>query len=199
MMKFIVFGIIVIILSSCRSSKEMITRDIRTSKTEMVKIEKNDCQKKAEEKSEFLRGYGLGISADRMMARDIASSIARNEILNAVQVCTSNMIERYNQQHSSSDGGEMARIDAGRVKQIVGSVAEETLNGAKIISTCDYKVGDKYETHVCVELTNIDFTKKAYNKLTRDEKILIDYEAEKFKSDFINGLNEYRERRTQGL
>jgi|GEM_PF-1969214 len=196
MKHLITLGIVALIIASCATSEKIAS--ITPEQDGRVKIEKNDCQKKAEEKAEFLRGYGIGVSADPMMARDMAALAARNEILNSVQVCASNMIDRYNQQHNSSTKGEMTRIDVGRVKQVVRNIAEETLKGAKIISTCDYKQGDKYETHVCVELTNVDFTSKAYNKLTKDEKLIIDYEAEEFIKDYQKEIEEYRQRKTEG-
>jgi len=196
MKHFFTLGIIALMITSCGTSEKIAT--ITPEQDGLVKIEKNDCQKKAEEKSEYLRGYGIGVSADPMMARDIAALAARNEILNALQVSASNMIDRYNQQHNSSTSGEMARVDVGRVKQLVRNMAEETLRGAKIITTCDYKRGDKYETHVCVELTNVDFTTKAYNKLTKDEKLTIDYEAEEFAKEYEKEIEQYRQRKAEG-
>ncbi|PCH69164.1 MAG: hypothetical protein COC06_08125 [Bacteroidales bacterium] len=201
MRNFIAFGIIAIMLASCSSSKKVVSRNINTGETKIVKvkIEKDECQKKSEDNSEFLRGYGIGTSADRMTARDIASLSARNEIVNSVQVCARNFADKYNQQHNSSSSGEMARVDAGKFEQSVGSIAEETLRGARIICSSDYQVGNQYETHVCVELTNVDFTNKVYNKLTSDEKLRIDFDAEQFRKRFEEELEEYRKRKAQGL
>ena len=192
MKKLIPVFMLAALLASCGSSKEVVTKN----NDGRVKIEKEECQEKAEAASEFLRGYGIGTSADQMMARDMATAAARNEIVNQVKVSASNMFTKFNQQHSAAnETGGMTREDQGKATQMIRSLAEETLTGARVICSNTYKVGTNYEIHVCVELSNVDFTEKVYNKLSSDEKLRIDYEAEKFKEDFNKELEEYRKRK----
>jgi len=196
MKKIILFAMVIAMFTACSSSKKIAS----LQSPKRVKIEKEACQKLAEEKSDFLRGYGIGTSADKMMARDLATAAARNEILNQIQVSASNMIEKYNQQHSTSGKGQgMTREDQGKATQMIRSIAEETLNGVRVIGSDTYKVGTNFEMHVCVELTNVDFTKKVYNKLSKDEKLMIDYEADKFKKDFEKELEAYRQRKAAAM
>ncbi|MDE5422432.1 hypothetical protein L3073_09460 [Ancylomarina sp. DW003] len=198
MKKLMYCAVIALIATACGTSSQVANKSSNNA-PKRVKIEKEECQKEAEASSDFLRGYGIGTSADQMMARDLAALAARNEIVNSVQVVAANMIEKYNQQHSSATSGEMTREDKGKAEQMIASIAEETLQGARVICSNTYKVGNEYEHHVCVELTNVDFTQKAHNKLTSDEKLMIDYEAEKFKKDFKEELEAYRKRKEQGL
>ena len=129
----------------------------------------------------------------------MASLSARNEIVNQLQVSASNMIKKYNMQHNSNAAGDgMTREDKGKVEQAVKSIAEETLNGARVICSNTYMLGDKYEFHVCVELTNVDYTKKMYNKLANQEKLIIDYSADKFNEEMNKELEAYRKQK-QGL
>lgn len=180
---------IAIYLTGCGSSKKV------TAPKKRVKVEREECEKKSLEKSEFLRGYGIGTAVDKMFARDIASTNARNSIVNQVQSSVSNMVETYNQQHKVAGTEGINRNEVGKVEATVRSLAEETLKGARIICTNTYMVGNQHEVHVCIELTGEDFAQKMHNKLTSDEKLMIDYEAEKFKEDFNKALEEYRNRK----
>lgn len=191
-------AVIALIATACGTSSQVANQAGKNA-PKKVKIEKEECQKEAEKSTDFLRGYGIGTSADQMMARDIATMAARNEIVNSVQVVASNMIEKYNGQRSLSGKEGLTRDESGKIEQTMRSIAEETLRGARVICSNTYKTGTEFEHHVCVELTNVDYTQKAYNKLANDEKLMIDYEAAKFKADFKAELEEYRKQKAQGL
>ena len=110
-----------------------------------------------------------------------------------------NMIERYTPQYGSNVTGEMIREVKERSKQRLTNIAEETLKGSRIICSTLYKVGAEYEYHVCVELTDVNLPRTAYNKLSSDEKLILDYGAENFKEDMDKELEKLRKRKQQGL
>ena len=197
----VIFVVTALILSSCGSSKKTIDpyADNKAQTPTKEKIKREECEDKAIEKSEFLRGYGIGTSSDNMFAREQSFLAAQNAISNQVDVAVSGMIERYNQQHSSNSSGELSREDQGRVQGTVRALTDNELKGAKAICTNSYMAGTNYEVHVCLELTNADFLGKVYNKLTNDEKLMIDYESEKFKEDFNEELEKYRQRKAEEL
>lgn len=197
--------IAVVILTSCGSSKKVKTvnpyKDATANTEKRVKIERDECENESLKNSEFLRGYGIGTSADQMMARDLATASARNEIVNQVEVLASNMVKRFNQQYLGNSGGAkgMTREDQGKAQQLMQSVADESLSGARVICSNTYMLGNNYEVHVCVELTNADYMKKTYNKLANEEKLLIDYNYEKYSQEMKDELDAYRKRKAEGL
>ncbi len=185
------------LMTACGGSKKVaqVYPDKETSPTR-VKIEKEECEEETLKNSKGnLRGYGVGTSQDKMFARDQASMNARNEILNQIETTASNMIERYNQQHQASSENGLNRDETGRIKTMVRSLAEETLVGARVICSNTYMIGASYEVHVCIELTGENFVAKLHSNLTQNQKLMIDYEAEKFKEDFNAELEEYRKRK----
>lgn len=191
--KIVVLAVITVVMASCGSSKKAV--DVYPDKEttpQRVKIASEECEEEAMAAKDFLRGYGVGTSQDKMFARDQATANARNEIVNQVEVCASNMIERYASQHQTSGEEGLSRDEVGRVKQMARSIAEQTLKGARIICSNTYMTEVEYEVHVCVELTGEDFATTISQKVTNDDKLMIDYEAEKFKDDFNSELEKYR-------
>lgn len=183
-----------LILSSCGGSRKAQTVDPYSDGT-MVKVENEECEEEAQKKSEFLRGYGIGTSADKMMARDMAALNARNEILTQAEIVASNVTKRFNQQRSSSNGAGagMSREDQGKVQLYIKNVAEQTLSGARIICSNTYRNGQNYEVHVCVELTGVNFIQESYKQLSNDESLRIDYDYDKFKEEAEGDLEDYRQ------
>ncbi|MFA8301198.1 MAG: hypothetical protein ACEPOV_13610 [Hyphomicrobiales bacterium] len=198
MKKILLVLITVSLLTGCGSHKKDTATGIASTKTPTgktrVKVERDECELETMNAKELIRGYGVGTSADQMTSRDIASISARNEIVNQVNVVASNMAEKFGQQHMTSGKG-LTREDQGRFKQTIRNIAEESLKGARVICSNTYMVGDNYETHVCIELTNQDFAGKTYNRLANEEKLLIDYNADKFKEEMNKELERYRKQR----
>ena len=188
---------LIFLLASCGSAKKTSsTYPKKEEAPQRVKVEKEECEEMSYEKSDFLRGYGVGTSADKMFARDMAAASARNEILNQVQVSASNYLTRFNQQHlASGEGPGLTREDIGKAGEDIKSIAEENLKGARIICSNTYMVGQNYEVHVCIELTNEDFLGQVYNELSNDKKLHIDFEEHKFKEEMDKEMEEYRKRK----
>lgn len=175
-------------MTSCGSNKK--TTEIypdKSDKTEVikrVKVEKEECEEMSVEKSDLLRGYGVGTSLDKMFARDISNANARNEIVNQIQVLASNAISRMNQQHLQNNGDKgLVGDEISKIETEVKSAAEELIGGVRVICSNTYMIGQKYEYHICVELTNQDYrsivTKSVEQSLTNDQKLRIDFRAEK--------------------
>lgn len=192
---FLLLTVVVLGLSSCGSSKKVADPNPGVKEPGRVKLEKEECEEMAMDAKEFLRGYGIGVSADKTFARDIASTNARNELVNQVQSSVANTLERYNQQHQVSGKEGLTREEVQRVKGMVKSMAEETLTGARVICSNTYMKGNDYEVHVCIELTGENFVSKVAQKISSDEKLKIDFEAERFKDEFNKDLEEYRKRK----
>ncbi len=184
-----------ILMSSCGGSKKVQTVDPYNDKdanaVTRVKIEKEECQVEAEKDTKLLRGYGIGTSGDQNFGRNMASMNARNEISNAIRVVTTGMIEGYRNQY----GVGLNVDEQGKANQIMNDFTDEVLVGAEIICSNTYMIGDKYEVHVCIELTNEDFIHEMHSKLTDEEKIMTDFRYEEFKDDYEKRLEAERARR----
>lgn len=190
-------AIIALLIASCGGPKEaQVYPTDETSNTTRIKIEAEECEEQAMDAKEFLRGYGTGTAQDKMFARDIATANARNEIVNQIQVSASNLLTRFNQQHQAEGEEGLSRDEVGKITTAIKSVAEENLKGAKVTCSNTYMVGTSYEVHVCVELTGVDFTEKAYQAaVSSDQKLRIDFEEARFKEDFNKELEEFRKRK----
>ncbi|MDB4334874.1 hypothetical protein OAA06_00800 [bacterium] len=194
--KLLTVLVLTIAMASCGGSKKAaeVYPTKETSPTR-VKIEKEECEEEAMKAKEYLRGYGIGNSQDKMFARDIASTNARNEIATQVKSSVANTLKRYNQQHVTAGKNGLTRDETSKIEAAVASITEETLTGTRVICSNTYMVETNYEVHVCIELTGEDFAESIYNTINDDQKLRIDYDAEKFKEEFNNDLEEYRKRK----
>lgn len=170
---------------SCGSSQKVVS-----SEKGKVKVEKEECEEMAiAPDAKNLRGYGVGVSPDKMFARDIATTSARNEIASAIQSAVSSFLTKFNQQHSNSIGND--RI--GKVSQEVRQLVDQSVSNSVIVCSNTYQLkNNDYEVHVCIEMKT-DLVENVYNKLKDDDKLKIDFQYEKFKNQFDEELKAYRE------
>ena len=198
-MKRIIYVMTSVLLTfSCGTQQNLSSTQqqlISANSPQRVKVEQEECEKLTYEESDFFRGYGVAKSADKMFARNQASMLARNEIVNAVKTTGSNTIKRMRENYAKINEKGITNDGLGKTVEMIGSIAEEELVGAKIIKSNVYKIGNEYEVHVCVELTKVDMSQKIFNSLPDEEKILIDYKYDKFNKEFKSDLEEYRKNR----
>ncbi len=187
---FVTFFMVTLLLSSCG------TRKVTTTPTGMVRqeVKENECQKKSYEHSNKVRGFGIGVSLDKQYAIDIANLEARKDIVNRLETSISNVLEKDNGAYGSVKDKEIIRDYVERSKQHIRSVSERILKGSVPICMKIYIVGNEYEANSCVEI-NDDIIKEIVKTISNDDKIRIDYDAEKFRRRANEELEAFRKRR----
>lgn len=183
-------------LVSCGTHK---TANMTASGQKKIETKENECERKSLESSEYLRGFGVAVSPDKQEARNISFAEARNEILNQLKVCASNVIKRYRKSNESDRvgglDGAMARTHIGKAENMILQVAEETISGARPICVKTYIIGYNYEVNSCVELTNKNYLSDLYKIMSENEALRIDFEEQRFKKEFKEELEKYRKQK----
>ncbi len=183
----------IFLFTSCGGSKTL--SEVNGQKR--TRIENERCQEEALKQTKLLRGYGIGISFSRQDALDEAKLNAHNDIATQLRNALSRLTNKYRQKYNvaKENTGLQQELKSGD-KTMIQQIVDETLIGARPICSDTYMIGDtKYETHVCVELTNESYKQTIYNALSKDETLMIDYSAKQFKQDFDKAIEEERAKR----
>ena len=187
-MKKVVYTVtiaVALIATSCSSSKktaEAISEP--TSSSGYEKVEDNKCELLALEKIDGVyRGYGMGESQNKNFARNMASNNARNEIASSISTKLKGAIDDYMQQYGASGQQQIVRDEKQKVEQIISSNVNEKLGNSTIVCSENFIKDGTYQVHVCIECKPDldDIAKSVVENLTKDMKLKIDYDADKFK------------------
>lgn len=191
MKKILLLTVIALFAVSCSNTKKTTSVD-----SQRVKVEKEECEEMSLEESDYLRGYGVGTSADKMFARDMATAAARNAISQAVAYLNSSLYDNFNQQYMAQNkDSKLTRELMGKTQQMINGVTEEMLKGSKVICSNTYMVGTDYEVHACVELTGIDYAEKVREVIPAQVKEEIDVSREMLKKQKEEALEELRKQK----
>lgn len=163
-------------------------------KVDRVKEEIDECEKESMNAPETeLRAYGSAIDEDSDFARQQAVLSARADLAAQIEVMAINVIKRY--RGTIKSGG--LSISEAEIKQDVGTMAEQTLKGSRIICSNRYRLSNgTYEYTVCVSVPAADVEKiVGATTLGEDERMKVEFNAERFRQSYADELRQYRESR----
>ena len=129
------------------------------------------------------------------MAKDMARSNALNELASMVSASVTTLYKDYAKRREHNQVEDLGR----NTDQMITTWVEQTVQGYR--TTCEkytYKDANGRRTYVCylvVELNKEDMARSLYRELSKDEMLRLDYDYEKFKSDFEKELNRHDKNR----
>ena len=192
-----------IMLSSCGSSKKVATAsypeytgvgNTGTKKVTKVKDEIDECEEKSlQASSGELRAYGSAIDEDRDFARQQAVLFAKGQMVSDIEALVLNVMKGYRGK-TKKDGVSTSSSD---IKQDVGLMAEGIVNDCRIICSNRYALSDgTYECSVCIAVGTPDVEKIAgAATLSEDEKLGVEFEAQKFRDSYKEELEKFRQQK----
>lgn len=130
----------------------------------------------------FFRANSLGESSDLVVSKKKAMDNARAELAASIQSTVKTVTDNYVNSREFNNKEDLEE----RFEQLNRTIVDQTLSGIKMI--CEKQVqtnGDKgYRTYVAIELSASDIVQKYNENLSKDERLKIDYDYEKFKETF---------------
>jgi hypothetical protein len=129
----------------------------------------------------YFRANSLGESADLRVSKEKALTNARAELAASIQTTVKTVTDNYVNSREFNNKEELEE----RFEQLNRSIVDQTLSGIKTI--CERQVQtDKgsYRTYIAIELSASDIVSKYTESLSKDERLKIDYDYEKFKETF---------------
>lgn len=127
------------------------------------------------------RANSIGESSDQQTSKKKALTNARNELAQAIQTTVKTVTDNYVNSREMNNREEVEE----RFESLNREVVDQTITGVKTI--CEKLVQTStgtYKTYIALELSAADLVAKYNEKITKDERLKIDYDYEKFKDTF---------------
>ncbi len=131
--------------------------------------------------AKVFRANSIGESMDQVTSKKKALTNARNELAQSIQTTVKTVTDNYTNSREMNRREELEQ----RFEQLNREVVDQTLQGVRTI--CEKLVQTKegnYKTYIAIELSADDLVKQYNERLTKDERLKIDYDYEKFKQTF---------------
>ena len=131
--------------------------------------------------SKFFRANSVGESMDQVTSKKKALTNARNDLAQAIQTTVKTVTDNYVNSRTMNNKEELEQ----RFESLNREIVDQTLTG--IVTKCEklMKTGNNtFKTYVALELSADDLVAKYNERLSKDERLKIDYDYEKFKDTF---------------
>lgn len=131
--------------------------------------------------TKVFRANSVGESMDQVTAKKKALTNARNELAQSIQTTVKTVTDNYTNSREMNKREELEQ----RFEQLNREVVDQTLQGVRTICERNVQTKEKtYKYYVAIELSADDLVKQYNERLSKDERLKIDYDYEKFKQTF---------------
>lgn len=140
--------------------------------------------------AEYFRANSLGESPDQVMSQKKAHSNAKAALAGAIETTVKAVIDNYFSSYQADGKIE----DKSRYEGLSREVIQQKLNGIKTI--CEKVTKTKagtYKTYVAIELAGNEILNAMNDRLSKDTKLEIDFQYDKFKKELEKEMNNYKE------
>lgn len=131
--------------------------------------------------NKFFRANSLGESSDLVVSKKKAMDNARAELAASIQSTVKTVTDNYVNSREFNNKEDLEE----RFEQLNRTIVDQTLSGIKMI--CEKQVQTSaggYRTYVAIELSASDIVQQYTENLSKDQRLKIDYDYEKFKETF---------------
>jgi len=131
--------------------------------------------------AKFFRANSIGESQDQVTSKKKALTNARNELAQAINTTVKTVTDNYVNSREMNNREEVEE----RFESLNREVVDQTLSG--IVTKCEKLMKTKegsYKTYVAIELSAEELVSKYNERLSKDDRLKIDYDYEKFKETF---------------
>jgi hypothetical protein len=174
----LLFGIS-LALASCKSDKKI----AKESKEKLVTV---FCTgPKYETDNKAFRANSVGESIDQAISKKIALNNARTQLASEIKVTVQSALDNYAKQQVHNTNADLEKNFQSLSREIVN---QELVGTRTICEKVTKAKKGKYKTYVAIELASDKILKSLDDRLSKDEKVKIDYDYEKFKKEFEKAL-----------
>ncbi len=176
--------IIVPTMQSCKSKKEAQVSD------DEVLIQTYCSGPEYFTDNEYFRANSIGESTDQVMSKKKALSNAKAELAGSIETTVKAVIDNYFSSHEANNVEDIREKYEGLSREVI----KQELSGIKTI--CEKQTKTKqgtYKTYIAIELAGDEITNAMKDRLSKDTKLEIDFQYEKFKDELEKEMENYRE------
>jgi phosphopantetheine adenylyltransferase len=131
--------------------------------------------------NEYFRANAIGESVDQMTSKKKALSNAKAELASSINTVIKGTTDNY---VNSREFNNVENVEE-RFEGLTREIINQELSGVKTICEKMTKTQNgTYKTYIAIELSGDELVSKINEKLSKDERLKIDYDYEKFKKTF---------------
>jgi len=129
----------------------------------------------------YFRANSIGESSDQVVARKKASSNAKADLASLIQTVIKGTTDNY---VNSREFNNVEEVEE-KFESLTREVLNQQLNNIKVI--CEKQTMTKqgrYKTYLAIEMSVDALEEALHNKLSKDKRLKVDYDYEKYKETF---------------
>ena len=131
--------------------------------------------------NKVFRANSIGESMDQVTSKKKALANARAELAASIQTTVKAVTDNYTNSREMNNKEQVEE----RFEQLNREIVDQKLTGVKTICEKLMKTGNAtYKTYVAIELSAEDLVATYNERLSKDDRLKIDYDYEKFKETF---------------
>ncbi len=136
----------------------------------------------------YFRSNALGESSDQATAKKKAMANARADLASSLQTTIEGVIDNYVNSREFNNREEIEERFEGLTREVIS----QTLSGVKTICSQPVMVNGtgSYKYYIALELSGDDIVADYNERITKDERLKIDYDYEKFREIFEQEMDE---------
>ena len=138
--------------------------------------------------NKFFRANSIGESMDQVASKKKALANARGELAASIQTTVQGVTDNYLNSREMNNKEEAEE----RFEQLNREIVNQKLTGIKTI--CEKLVKTEngtYKTYIAIELSADELVASYNERLSKDERLKIDYDYEKFKETFDKEMEKF--------
>ncbi|OYT12955.1 MAG: hypothetical protein B6I19_07695 [Bacteroidetes bacterium 4572_114] len=139
--------------------------------------------------NEYFRANSIGESTDQVMSKKKALSNAKAELAGSIETTVKAVIDNYFSSHEANNVEDIREKYEGLSREVI----KQELSGIKTI--CEKQTKTKqgtYKTYIAIELAGDEITNAMKDRLSKDTKLEIDFQYEKFKGELEKEMEDYK-------
>jgi hypothetical protein len=130
---------------------------------------------------EHFRANSIGESTDQVTSKKKAMSNVKAELASAINTTIKGTIDNYVNSREYNNKEEVEERFEGLTREVIN----QELSGTRTICEKLTRTTDgKFKTYIAIELSAGDLVAKMKERITKDERLKVDYDYEKFKETF---------------
>ena len=131
--------------------------------------------------NKFFRANSIGESQDQVTSKKKALANARAELAASISTTVKAVTDNYTNSREMNNKEQVEE----RFEQLNREIVEQKLTGVRTLCEKLMKTdGGTYKTYIAIELSAEELVASYNERLSKDERLKIDYDYEKFKETF---------------
>ncbi|HPX05195.1 MAG TPA: hypothetical protein PLC17_04595 [Tenuifilaceae bacterium] len=162
-------------MASCGGSKKAATDNSMGTE---VNVPCSDVEFHSDAK--FFRGTGMGTSQDLSTAKRKASLDANTNLAASINRTIKSVTDRYTNERTFNDASEFEE----KFEQLTRDVVNQELNNVSTVCSKTFNKDGKYNVYVAVEVAKDELLNNIKDRISKDQKLQLDYDKMKFEQIF---------------